>query len=159
MAGHLIVICGLPGAGKTTLARQLEQRYAAVRFNSDEALAMLGIDLFDQEARGRVERLQWEIAQRLLQLGQTVVIEWGTWTRAERDELRNWSREIGACVELRYLDDPLDVRWQRVQQRDALPQWGSAPLTIDDLRSYEPMFEPPDAAELALFDPPSDDER
>ncbi len=60
MPGRLVVVCGLPGSGKTTLALQLEGRYSAVRCNPDEWLAKLRIDLFDQVSRGRVEALQWE---------------------------------------------------------------------------------------------------
>ncbi|WP_424949772.1 AAA family ATPase [Deinococcus sp.] len=32
----LFLMVGLPGSGKTTLAKQLEQRHSAVRFTPDE---------------------------------------------------------------------------------------------------------------------------
>lgn len=156
MSGRLIVICGLPGSGKTTLARQLEQTHQAIRFNPDEWMATIGFDLYDGEARQRVEQLQWQLAQRLLELGCTVIIEWGTWQRRERDELRTRARELGAAVELRYLVEPVDVLWERVRDRGMEAAYGSRPLTIDDLRAYETWIEPPDADEMALFDPPSD---
>jgi len=156
--GHLIVICGLPGAGKSTLARSLEHRHSAIRFSSDEWMHKLAIDLFDGDARVKIERLQWDLAQQLLTLDQAVIIEWGTWSRSERDELRLRAREIGASVELRYLEASLEARWERVQRRNADPKVAFAALTLDDLRSYETAFEPPDSKELALFDPPADDE-
>ena len=43
--GRLIIVCGLPGSGKTTLAKALESSLVAVRFSPDEwmdALARLG---------------------------------------------------------------------------------------------------------------------
>jgi predicted kinase len=155
MTARLIVICGLPGSGKTTLARRLERQHDAVRFNPDEWLAVLGLDLYDGAARERVERLQWQVAQRLLELGQVVVIEWGTWQRRERDALRRRARELGAAVELRYLDEPVDVLWERVRDRGMEVAYGSRPLTLDDLRTYASWIEPPDAEEIALFDPPA----
>lgn len=39
----------------------------------------LGIDLFDEEARTRIEHLQWQLAQELLRLDNRVIIEWGLW--------------------------------------------------------------------------------
>lgn len=63
----------------------------------------LGLNLWDSGMRDRVETLQWSQAQRLLRLGVTVVIEWGSWGRAEREHLRAGAREIGAAVELCYL--------------------------------------------------------
>jgi predicted kinase len=34
----LFLTCGLPGSGKTTLARSLEQEYSALRLTADEWL-------------------------------------------------------------------------------------------------------------------------
>jgi predicted kinase len=156
MAARLLIVCGLPGAGKTTVARRIEQAGGGVRLSADEWMAALGIDLFDEAARARVEALQWELAQRLLVLGQDVVVEWGTWTRAERDALRRRARKLGAEVELRYLDAPFEVLWERVRRRGMEAQLGSRALTLADMRGYLDAFEPPDADEMARYDPPVD---
>ena len=81
-----------------------------------------------------------------------MIIEWGTWARAERNALRVRARELGARVELRYVTAPVHVLWDRVWERGMEQAFGSRPLTLDDLRSYEAAFEAPDDAELALFD-------
>src|SRR4051794_37583246 len=98
----LVVICGLPGSGKTTHARVLERELPAVRFCPDEWMRALGISLHDEARRDRVEQFQWTLAKRLLSLGQSVLIEWGTWGRSERDRLREEARALGARVELHY---------------------------------------------------------
>lgn len=151
---RLFIVCGLPGAGKTTLARSLTDSVGALRLSPDEWMFSLGIDLFDSVARDRIERLQWEIEQRLLEVGQSVIIEWGTWARAERDALRQRAREMQVTVELRYVDTPIDVIWERIQTRDLEQQWGSRSLTREDLEANLAVFEVPDEDEFALYDVP-----
>lgn len=115
----------------------------------------LGIDLFDGEARARIEALQWRLAQELLVLDQSIIIEWGVWHRSERDMLRERARELSVAVELRYLDEPVDVLWERVKTRSWEGRWASRDITYDDLTEWMSVFERPGAAEQALFDPPS----
>src|SRR6185369_7620236 len=85
---RLIIVCGLPGSGKTTLAKKLESSLHAIRFSADEWMEALAINLYDENKRSEIERLQWKLAQELLVLGLVVIIEWGTWGRSERDTLR-----------------------------------------------------------------------
>ena len=148
-----MILCGLPGSGKTSEAKRIEAEYGAVRLCPDEWLTALGIDRFDEAARDRIERLQWQFARRLLTLGRRVVIEWGFWGRVERDRLRTGARALGAAVELRFLDAPLDVLCERVQAREADGVVNGRPLCRDDLEAYAAVFQAPDAEELGLYDP------
>lgn len=152
--GRLVVVCGLPGSGKTTLGLRLEAEFGAIRLSPDDWMDAIGVDLFDERSRERIERLQWQLALRLLELGQIVVIEWGTWGSDERDALREGARALGAAVELRFLDEPLEVLWDRVGARSKERRLGRRPLTRADLEIYAGRFQRPDAPELALYDPP-----
>ena len=114
---RLIIVCGLPGAGKTTLAQALESKLHAVRFSPDEWMDALSLNLYDEEKRGKIEALQWKFGQELLALGLVVIIEWGTWGRSERDTLRLGARALGAAVELHYLPMPIDAIFERIQRR------------------------------------------
>lgn len=84
-AGKLIFVCGLPGSGKTTHARQLETKLRALRLCPDEWMDALSIDIWDEARRAKTESLQWELGQQFLAVGGTVVIEWGTW--GDRNEM------------------------------------------------------------------------
>ena len=57
---RLVIVFGLPGAGKTTLARKLERHLRAIRLNADEWMEELSIDLWDEAERARIETLQWK---------------------------------------------------------------------------------------------------
>ena len=93
--GRVVVVCGMPGAGKTTLACRLEQAYDGVRFCPDEWFAALGLDPHDARARSRFEKLQWRQALRVATLGVTVIVEFGTWGRVERRRMREQARAVG----------------------------------------------------------------
>lgn len=145
---RLIIVCGLPGSGKTTYARQLEAKLRGIRFCPDERMAVLSVDIWDEGRREKIESLQWQLGQQLLALGLTVIIEWGTWGRSERDALRVRARELGAGVELHYLSARVDVLFDRVQRRGM----ENPPIKREQLLQWEDAFEAPTAEELALFD-------
>lgn len=151
---RLIIVCGLPGSGKTTLARRLAEEQGAVRMSPDEWMASAGIDLWDERARAAIEELQGALAMSLLGQGRSVIIEWGTWGRAERDALRTDARELGAGVELHLLDEPLEVLWKRIEARGLEAMFGSRAPTFDDLKVWDARFERPTADEIDLYDPP-----
>jgi predicted kinase len=151
---RLILTCGLPGAGKTVLARQLAADRSAVRLTKDEWLWALGSTPWDTPSRERVERELWRLAQEILRLGLSVVLDFGLWTRVERDEMRAVARRCGVGVELHYLEVPTDELWQRIEARNSEPPWDRHPIRRADLDGWLGAFEAPDADELALFDPP-----
>jgi hypothetical protein len=85
---RLIIVCGLPGSGRTSHAKEIEQDLSAVRLCADEWADAMGINLWEGETRQRIGQLQWKAAQQILTAGGIIVIEWGIWARSERDVLR-----------------------------------------------------------------------
>jgi len=151
---RLLLTCGLPGAGKTYRATQLAADRPAVRLTKDEWLWALGTTPWDESAREKVEQQLWRLAQEMLRLGVSVVLDFGLWARIERDELRLAARGLGVGVELHYIDVGPDQLWRRIEARNAEPPWDRYPIQRTDLDGWLIQFQTPDAAEQALFDPP-----
>ena len=124
----------------------------------DDWMISAGIDLWDEEARASIEEFQRSLAMTLLDRGRSVIIEWGTWGRSERDALRNAARELGAGVELHFLDEPIEVLWKRIETRGLDVGFGTRAPTLDDLKAWSASFEPPGVDEMALFDTPEPSE-
>jgi predicted kinase len=111
----------------------------------------LSIDLWDEARRTKIESFQWRLGQKLLEVGQTIIIEWGTWGRAEREKLRKTARAHGAAVELHYVWAPLEVLFERLQQRGL----ENPPIRLDQLQHWANLFDVPTAEEMALYDRPT----
>ena len=76
----LYLLVGLPGAGKTTRARQLAVEAPALRLTPDEwMIPLFGRD--DPAARDVLEgRLIW-VAMRALKLHTNVILDFGFWVK------------------------------------------------------------------------------
>lgn len=148
----LFLICGLPGAGKTTLAKEIELARPALRLCPDEWIASIIADVTDRtelaRLRSPVESIQWEVAKRALILGVDVVLEWGFWSKAERTYYRRQAEALGAHVELRYLAVDRDELWARLSKRNANLPLGTFTVTEDELDLWSSWFEPPTADEF-----------
>jgi predicted kinase len=151
---RLVLICGLPASGKSTLARQLAPKIPAIRLDKDGWTTRLGADVWDAEFRGRIESQLWALTQELLAQGQSVILEWGHWARVERDQKRLGARALGVEVELHFLHAPLEELMERSDRRAASGEWTAAPMTRAHFDEWAEMFQPPDEEEMVLFDSP-----
>ena len=152
--GTLILICGLPGAGKTTLAKKLASKRQAVRLCPDDWI--LGVlkdknDLIERDRlREPMEQLLWRHAQTLLKFGMTVILENGFWSRVERESYRQAAKELGVKVELLFVQADLPTLWERVEKRNNNPQ--EMRMTKKELEDSFKVFEAPTSEEGLNYD-------
>ena len=148
----LFLICGLPGSGKTTLARELEASRPALRLCPDEWISVILADPADaielDRLRSPVETVQWALAKRALVLGVDVVLEYGFWSREERTFFRKEAEDLGAKVELCYLDVSREELWARLSRRNADLPPGTFPVTEEQLDLWSSWFQVPAADEF-----------
>jgi predicted kinase len=143
----LHLVCGLPCSGKTTLAKRLEREERALRLTPDEwHTRLFGQDSEDQEHDERhdtIEALLWEVASRSLELGIDVILDFGFWSRTERDDYRSRARAIGAASQLHYLDVPEPVLLDRLVERNRILPDGAFKISPWQLKEWAQTFEPP----------------
>ena len=145
----LYLVCGLPGAGKTTRSLELAAATGAVRLCPDEWLVALGISLVDYDFRFRLEPQLLRHAEELLRAGVGVIIEFGSWARTEREAIRQIAVRTGVAAELHFMDAPLEELARRVRQRGG----PHAAFLVDKvLLEYAVRFERPSDDEAASFD-------
>lgn len=117
---HLIY--GYLSVGKTTLARRLELEIPAIRFSHDEWMTRLygddpPVEDFPEFCR-RVSELLEQVWPRCLELGIDVVLDFGCWTRRERDALRAKIATLGAQVRLYRVACSEEEAWRRIEKRN-----------------------------------------
>lgn len=152
----LILICGLPGAGKTTLAKRLESERGAVRQCPDDRIWEIVKRTNDpallENLRDPVERQMTQEAGEFLLQGKDVILEYGFWSKEERLAMIKLAHQHGAKVELRVLDPELSVICQRVAARNIKLPEGSFMVSMKQLHEYDKMFARPDQDEQNLYD-------
>ena len=155
----LHLICGLPGSGKTTLAKSIAASTGAIRFSPDEWIKDIWKDKAETEGnqfRDQVEQLQWKIAIHMLQNSIDVIIEWGTWGKSEREKLRDEAKAVGARVNFYYLDISREILKERVLKRNLNIDRHEFHIPEKEIETFLDgcfnSFQIPAAEELATYD-------
>jgi predicted kinase len=90
----------------------------------------------------------WDLAARVLVLGLDVILEYGFWSRSEREEFRRRAAQLGARSELHFTHAPEDELLRRLARRNADLPLGTFRIDEKQMRKWIRLFEAPDADEL-----------
>ena len=148
------LICGMLCSGKTTLAKRICEETGAVRLSCDDLM----LALFPDDALGAAYETYAARAKQYLQTrteelcaaGVDVVLDWGFWTRSEREATARYFTTKKVAV--RWLQTPLDEdTWQQyiaVRNRQVKSGFVKDYFVDEGLKSKA----------LAHFEPLTDDE-
>jgi predicted kinase len=109
----------------------------------------LGRSLIDYEFRIRLQNCLLTHAGKVLRAGLSVVVEFGSWHRAEREKIRQVAVREGALSELHFIDAPIEELARRVRLRGGAE---AEALVTNVLLKDSDKFEKPSPEEMALFD-------
>jgi predicted kinase len=152
----LFLTIGLPGAGKTTAALQIETEHSALRLTKDEWMKALYGSENPPAASDVIEGRLVEIGLRALELGTNVVIDFGLWGKDERSALRQAAADRGARVEMLYLEVTPAEQRRRADKRQVQEPHTTWRMSDDDLAKYAAIIQIPTPGELDGSEPIDD---
>ena len=151
----IYLIVGLPGAGKTTRAKELEVSESALRLTPDD----WQMAVFDGDGptrwrskeradhRDRIEGKLVEVGMRAAQLGINVVFDFGLWSEDERSALRWIAESLGVRAQVVYLPIDYEEQRRRISDRSETDP-GQFQMGDAELKRWQVQFQAPDQEEL-----------
>ncbi len=153
----VILICGMICSGKTTYANKVARRQKAVLLSCDE----LSLSLFDNNLGEHHDEVISKIKQYLLkkavELNTTltnVVLDWGFWSRDEREETRQFFNKNGITTQLHYIDISKSALKKNIEIRnEEVNKGNSNNYYIDDnlFAKASSSFEVPTSDEIDVL--------
>lgn len=147
---RVVFMCGPAGAGKSTIARQLESA-GMTRLSFDEEAWQKGLRTMPLAAETQRE-IETALQARLVTLvesSQDVVLDFSFWSLRMREEYRRLLRPLGIEPETIYLATPREVILARLRDRAALHRDDFA-LSEELAAQYYDHFEAPSEDEGPL---------
>ncbi len=154
----LICICGKIGCGKTYYANQLKEKEQAVILSTDEVTYDLtnnkqGED-YDEFAR-RVNLYLRKKALEIVNAGCTVILDWGFWTKENRNEIKEYAKEHKILLEMHYIDIDDKTWYENIEERNSkvLAGNGGSSFYVDEglLKKVSSLFEIPEKEEIDVW--------
>ena len=154
---NIHLVCGATGAGKSTYSEELARTVDGMRFSIDEWMQQLHnadkpdtnlFEWFYERVQRNCAQMR-SVAERLVVLDVPAVFDCGLTNKVERDIFVNWAEEHGFSIQLHFRDVPTDIRWQRVQKRNAeQAETFQFEVTRDMFDFIESLWEAPDDEEM-----------
>lgn len=153
----VFLTCGKICSGKSTYANKLRTENKAVLLSVDEiTLALFGRDAGENHDTyvERSEKYLFKKSIEIVDMGINVVLDWGFWTKSERDFAKEFYRSHKIDCEFHYIDIS-DETWRRnLEKRNAEILSGKANAYYVDeglAKKFDAIFEKPDKSEIDIW--------
>ena len=157
MAPKVYLMCGKICSGKSTHARELRQEHKAVVLSVDEiTLALFGQDAGEKhdDYVARAEAYLYRKSLEIVESGISVILDWGFWTKEERDYARQFYGSRNIPYEFHYIDVD-DAEWhRRLEKRNAaISRHELDAYYVDDglAAKFAAIFEKPEPGEIEII--------
>ena len=136
---RLIIVCGIPGAGKSTFALHMAARCGAIGFASETFAAELGADTrtrsgdLTQQAIGHAYAAMGAAVSAALQTNALVLAVGSFRGEGQRRQFRDIARRAGADVTTIRIACPVSIAASRVRARIAQGEHGPTERAIQHI--------------------------
>lgn len=148
MSATLHLMMGLPGAGKTTLAKHIQHITKAARLSSDDyRINIFPQPTFSQKEHDDLYAILNHSTEHLLASGRDVIYDANLNRKEHREEKYKLAQKLDANVVLWWVKTPQELaRDRRISEQDSmlLPEGESAERMFDRIAK---VIEPPDENE------------
>ena len=152
--GKVIAVCGKICSGKTWYGRQWLRRHPGVLLSCDDCMLALYRpelgDAFDDAAK-RAKAYLHDRAAEIAAAGCDVLLDWGFWTREERQKVAAFYRAKGIKLEWHYVEIGDDAWRRNIQDRNVKVRSGVIQAYYVDeglMKKCMARFEPPESSEI-----------
>lgn len=154
----VIAICGKICCGKSYYAKSLTEKEQAVILSCDE----LTKDLFDNNLGDKHDEMAlriWAYFQKksveLVNVGCTVILDWGFWSRKNRKSLSEFYQEQNIPCEWHYIDVDEETWKRNIAERNqrVLDGKGGSDYFLDEglMEKLQSLWEEPAKEEIDVW--------
>lgn len=144
------ILCGMIASGKTTYAKSICEEEHAVLLSVDEVM----LQLYDgclgpskhKEVMEQITTYFLNLSKQLLKQDCSIVLDYGYWTKAERNWIKAACKKANLPLELHYITCEDSIRLQRLALRNTenKKKQGREYIIEDDLqKNLDARFELP----------------
>lgn len=153
----VFIMCGKLCSGKSTYAKKIRKTNSAVILSIDEIMLLV----FGQDAGEKhdyyvekIKEYQYKKSVEIAESGINVVLDWGFWTRKEREYAKEYYSSRHIDYEFYYMDVD-SAEWnKRIQERNqAVLDHESDAYYVDEglAEKFDSVFEVPSKDEIDVW--------
>ena len=152
----VIMTCGKICCGKTTYAKKLREKGQAVILSIDGVMLTLfpdGAGEMHDTYAVRTEQYLLSLSLQLIQSGIDVILDWGLWTREQRNRIREFYRAHEVRNEIHYLRLDREEWERRIHGRNQCHAEDPSSYYVDEglIRKVESVFQEPGEEEVDVI--------
>ena len=153
----VILLCGKIASGKSWYCRKLMEDSPALLLSVDEVTDRLFDNALGEAHDAMTAKIQAYLLNKAVEAvraGADVILDWGFWTRQDRQAHTKYFRQRAIPVEWHYIDVPDPVWRENIARRNAAVLAGEDPSYYVDeglMQKLLAWFEPPQPEEMDVI--------